>query len=245
MKLTVLGNYGPYPIANSACSGFLIDSGDSKIVMDFGSGVMSRLQQYIGIEEISAIILTHLHSDHMSDIMVLRYAAEIMMMKGQLKAPIKIYAPDDPREEFERLKYKEVLDIIPIKPDERISIGNVEVSFRQMEHNYTSYAICLKKDGKKFIYSGDTGPNDALVEFAKGADFFMCEAGLIERNEKTLKVLHLTAGEAGEIASKAGAKRLLLTHFHPDAEPERSMKEAAEVYDGIVEPSGENKSYFI
>lgn len=245
MKLTVLGNYGPYPKANGACSGFLIDSGDKKIILDFGNGVLSRLQQYIDIEDISAIILTHLHSDHMGDIMILRYAADIKMMKGQLKEPVRVYAPGEPKEEFERLKYKEALDVIAISPKEKLLIGDVKVSFRQMVHGCPSYSVCLENNGKKFVYSGDTCQNDELVEFAKGADLFICEAGLLERDEKCIRAMHLTAREAGEAASKAGVKRLLLTHFLPDVKLDHYINEAAEVYNGIMEVAGENKSYFI
>lgn len=245
LKLTVLGNNGPYPKAGGACSGFLLDSGETKVVLDFGNGVLSRLQHYIDIEEISAIILTHLHSDHMGDIMILRYAADIKLMKGQMKKPIKIYAPAEPIEEFNRLKYKEALEVIKINPAETLVIGDLKISFREMIHSYKDYSICIEKDSKKFVYSGDTCANDGLVEFAKNADLFVCEAGLLERNEKSLKVMHLTAREAAQIAKKAGAKRLLLTHFLPGFKLEQYINEATSVYNGIMEIAGENKSYYV
>ena len=245
MKLTVLGNNGPYPKAGGACSGFLLDSGESKVVLDFGNGVLSRLQQYIDIEEISAIILSHLHSDHMSDIMILRYVADIKLMKGQMEKPIKIYAPAEPVEEFKRLKYKEALEVIEINPAEKLLIGDLEISFCEMIHSYKDYAVCIEKNSKKFVYSGDTYVNDRLVEFAKNADLFVCEAGLPERNEKFLRVMHLTAREAAQIAKDAGAKRLLLTHFLPEVKLEHFINEATSVYNGIMEIAGENKSYYV
>lgn len=245
MKLTVLGNNGPYPKAGGACSGFLLDSGSTKVVLDFGNGVLSRLQQYIDIEEISAIILSHLHSDHMGDIMILRYAADIMLMRGRMEKPIKVYAPAEPIEEFKRLKYKEALEIIEINPTEELAIGDLKISFKEMIHSYKNYAICIEKDSKKFVYSGDTCVNNGLIELAKNADLFICEAGLQERDEKLLRVMHLTAREAAQIAEDAGVKRLLLTHFLPDIKLEHYLNEAMSVYSGIMEISGENKSYFI
>ena len=77
MKLTVLGNNGPFPAAGGACSGYLVIEGDKKILIDCGNGVLANLQKFIKLEEIDAVILTHLHSDHMSDMMVLRYAVHI------------------------------------------------------------------------------------------------------------------------------------------------------------------------
>lgn len=245
MKLTVLGNNGPYPKAGGACSGFLLDCEETKVVLDFGNGVLSRLQQYIDIEEISAIILSHLHSDHMGDMMILRYAADIKLMKGQMEKPIKVYAPAEPIEEFERLKYKEALEVIEINPAEKLVIGDLQISFREMIHGYKNYAVCIENNSKKFVYSGDTCINDELAKFASNADLFVCEAGLLERDEKLLRVMHLTAREAAQIARDAGVKRLLLTHFLPDVKLEHYMNEAMSVYNGIMEIAGENKSYFI
>lgn len=245
MKLTVLGNYGPYPKSGGACSGFLVDSGTVKVVLDFGNGVLSRLQQYIEIEEISAIILSHLHADHMSDIMILRYAADIKRMRGQMNKPIKVYAPAEPKAEFERLHYKEALDISPIAADDKLVLGNLKIGFKEMVHGYQCFAISIEKDNKRVVYSGDTSPNEDLVAFAKNADLFVCEAGLLERDEKAIRAMHLTAKEAGDIAAKAGAKRLLLTHFLPDVKREHYMNEVSQVYNGIMEIAGENKSYFI
>lgn len=245
MKLTVLGNNGPYPKAGGACSGFLLDNGSTKVVLDFGNGVLSRLQQYIAIEEISAIILSHLHSDHMGDIMILRYAADILRMKGVMDKPLKVYAPAEPIEEFNRLKYKDALEVIEINPAEKLTLGDLKISFRKMIHSSKNYAVCVEVNSKKFVYSGDTLPNAGLVEFASNADLFVCEAGLLERDEKLLRITHLTAREAAQIAEDAGVKRLLLTHFLPDVKLEYYVNEAMSVYNGIMEIAGENKSYFI
>jgi ribonuclease BN (tRNA processing enzyme) len=245
VKLTVLGNCGPYPKAGGACSGFLVDSGTTKVVMDFGNGILSRLQQYAAIEEISAIVLSHLHSDHMGDIMVLKYAADIKLMQGKMDKPIRIYAPGEPREEFNRLMYKQALEAVEINPAEQLLVGDLRINFREMVHGYKNYAISIEKGLRKLVYSGDTSMNKELVGFARNADLFICEAGLLERDNKNIRAMHLTAKEAAQIAEDAGAKRLLLTHFLPDVKPELYVNEAMQVYNGIMEIAGENKTYFI
>ena len=88
MKLTILGKYGPYPAAGGACSGYLIEQGGNHVLIDCGSGVLSRLQQVCKIHDLSAIVLSHLHSDHMADMLVLRYALEIGKARG-----ILVWAP--------------------------------------------------------------------------------------------------------------------------------------------------------
>ena len=77
MKLTILGNNGPFPAAAGACSGYLLRHNGKNILIDCGNGVLANLQRFIHFEELDAIVLTHLHSDHVSDMNVLRYALQI------------------------------------------------------------------------------------------------------------------------------------------------------------------------
>lgn len=245
MKLIVLGNYGPYPKAGGACSGFLLDAGNHKILIDCGSGIVSRLQQFIDIEELSAVFLSHLHSDHASDMLTLGYAVDIKLKKGYLDKPLKVYAPEEPIEEYMRIAERKAFEMNKIGENVVVRIEDIKISFKKMAHGYENYAMCIEKDNKKFVYSGDTMPNDGLIEFAKNADLFLCEAGLLERDEKCIRAMHLTAKEAGEIAEKAKVRRLLLTHFLPYIKIEQYMNEASTVYNGMMEIAGENKSYFI
>jgi ribonuclease BN (tRNA processing enzyme) len=82
MKLTILGNNGPFPGAGGACSGYLLSNEKCNILLDCGNGVLSNLQKLIPLKMLDAIILTHLHSDHISDMMVLRYAIQIKNKRG-------------------------------------------------------------------------------------------------------------------------------------------------------------------
>lgn len=245
MKLIVLGNYGPYPKAGGACSGFLLDSEGRKVLIDCGSGVVSRMLQFIDVEELSTVLLSHLHSDHSSDMLTLGYAVSIKMKKGEISSPIKVYAPEEPIDEYLRIAEREAFDMNSISDDLVITLDDLKITFRQMKHGFANYALCFQRGNKKFVYSGDTMPNDELVEFAKGADLFLCEAGLLERDEKSMRAMHLTAKEAGEIAEKAQVKRLLLTHFLPDVKIDHYINEASLVYNGIMEIAGENRAYFI
>lgn len=245
MKLIVLGNYGPYPKAGGACSGFLLDSGEHKILIDCGSGVVGRLLQFAEVEELSAVLLSHLHSDHSSDMLTLGYAANAKDRKGLLASPIKVYAPQEPTSEYSRIAERGVFEMQPIKNDLELNFGELRVTFRQMKHGFENYAMCFEKGNRKFVYSGDTMPNEELVEFASHADLFLCEAGLLEREDKCVRAMHMTAKEAGEIAERAHAKRLLLTHFLPDTKIDNYVNEASSVYNGIMEIAGENRAYFI
>lgn len=243
MKITVLGCWGPYPRAGGACSGYLFEHEDTKILIDCGNGTLSRLQQMIkNFEEIDMIIISHLHSDHISDAMVLRYALGIQQAKGLIAKSIPLYAPGVPREDFEKLQFQNAFTLKEIDENSVIHFRGLEISFRQMDHPVPSYAVKIEKDHKKFVYSGDTKYCHSIFEFAEGADLLLCECGVLER-DKTPDTAHLSAREAGEIGRKSHVKKLLLTHFWPGYSLEDIYNEAKAVYDGELILSEEMKTY--
>ena len=87
MKLTVLGCYGPYPAAGGACSGYLLEHEGFAVLIDCGNGVLSRLQEFIEPSKLKAIIISHLHSDHCSDLFILRYALQFSRKRSSQSSP--------------------------------------------------------------------------------------------------------------------------------------------------------------
>lgn len=226
MKLTILGNNGPFPSAGGACSGYLVAAAGRKILIDCGNGVLSNLLKFTGFEDLDAIILTHLHSDHMSDMMVLRYAVQIKMNRGQLKKPIDVYAPGEPALEYARLNLSNIFNLKPVTMDTALNMGNLNITFCEMTHPVKCYAVAVKSEGKHFVFSGDTSWNENIIQFAKGSDLLMLDAGLLAKDKTSSNVPHLTAKECGIIAGKSGVKRLLLTHFWPEYNLKEVVDEA-------------------
>lgn len=129
MKLTVLGAYGPYPAAGGACSGYLLEHEGYFVLIDCGNGVLSRLQQFIELSELKAIIVSHLHSDHFSDIFILRYALLFGLAKGEIDRPLPIFAPADPVEEYMRLPYKNVYAVEALAEGHDLQLGPFTFTF--------------------------------------------------------------------------------------------------------------------
>ena len=71
MYLTILGNNGPFPAPGGACSSYLLesDSGETKLLIDAGTGSLARLMDIARPETLDAVVLSHLHFDHMSDLL--------------------------------------------------------------------------------------------------------------------------------------------------------------------------------
>ncbi|MGB9809193.1 MAG: MBL fold metallo-hydrolase [Caldanaerobacter sp.] len=211
MKITVLGFYGPFPGPYGATSGYIVEEGDTHILLDCGSGVISRYQRYYDLNDLKYIILSHLHSDHMSDMLVLRYALDILKSRGTINDPVNVYCPATPENVLEELKFKDVFKIHTISEETALNIGGIEISFKKMNHPVETYAVKMKKDDKIFVYSADTVYTEDLVDFAKGADLLLCDANFLSGMQGP----HMTAAEAAEVAKKSGSKRLILTHLSP------------------------------
>lgn len=237
MKLTVLGNNGPYPKAGGACSGYLIESDHTKILLDCGNGVLSNLQKVCDLGELDAIILSHLHPDHISDVFVLRYA----LFLNSLSLPI--YAPEEPFEEFNRLFYKS-FSIKVIREEESPKIGDLKLKFKKLDHIIPSYATSICLGDKRFIYSGDTVYTEDLVHFSKGADVLLCEAGVLEK-DLVKNPPHLSGKQAVEIANRASVKKLILTHFLPKYSIDMYKKETKGLFNSEIQYAQEMKTYHI
>lgn len=216
VKVTVLGKYGPFPAASGACSGYLVQEGNTRVLVDCGNGVLSRLQQICPIDKLSAIIISHLHSDHMSDMLVLRYALDILNARGLRELqPLPVYVPETPKEEYERLFFKNVFEIHTICDGMQLQIEGLSFYFQEMTHPVQSFGIKVTGGNKVLVYTGDTNYNERLESFVCGADLLIADAGLLERDKTGPNVPHLTAREVGLIAAKAGVKQLMLTHIWP------------------------------
>lgn len=231
MKLTVLGSNGPYPGPGGACSGYLLEEKGIKLLIDCGNGVLSNLQKFVAIGEIDAVILSHLHSDHMSDMMVLQYAIDVGRSRGMAVKTLDVWAPPEPAQDFARLGSGNAFNLKPITPDTVIVMGDMEITFKQMKHPVLCYGLSITNGKKKFVYSGDTARMPGLEGFFNSADVLLLDAGLLSR-DKTDNAPHMTAAECGMAAANANAGRLLLTHLWPGYDIGEIEAEARKYYAG-------------
>jgi ribonuclease BN (tRNA processing enzyme) len=215
MRLTVLGCAGSFPGPESACSAYLVEEDGFRLLIDFGSGSLSALQRYAGLRAVDAILLTHLHCDHMLDactyVVVRRYDPS-----GPLPA-LPVYAPAGAPDRIaaaysqEEGPVDDVYTFYGLQPG-TFPIGPFSVTVDRVNHPVETYGVRLESKGRVLTYSSDTAPCEALVRLAMGADLFLCEASYIDGVDNPPD-LHLTGREAAEVATKAGVGQLLLTHL--------------------------------
>lgn len=238
MRLTVLGSHGTWPGVNGQCSGYLLSHEGFHLWIDAGTGTFARLQDHIGVADVGAMLITHGHADHFLDVIPAFYARHY---GGMGEPGLPFYSPDGFMDyaamlvsEAGRDVMREAYAIEHLHHGARFEIGPFRVEAYEMTHiGVYSLGYRIEAGGHVLAYTGDTGPCQNAVDLARDADLFLAEATY--QDHSTLSFFHLSAGEAAEHASKAGARRLVLTHITPDLDPGVSLEQAATRFDGAID----------
>jgi ribonuclease BN (tRNA processing enzyme) len=244
MDLTIVGCSGSFPGPDSASSCYLVEADGFRMLLDLGNGALGPLQRYAALDQIDAVCLSHLHADHCLD-MCSFYVFRAYHPGGPLP-PIPVHGPADTAARLDRASRAEQaepmaarFDFLPLAPGSR-EIGPFTVVTALMNHPVETYGFRISEGGRTITYSADTGPSDALVTLAAGADVLLCEASFPEIDGLPGNV-HLTARQAGEHAARAGAGELVLTHLVPWNSKDEVIADAAVAYRGpasLARPGG-------
>jgi ribonuclease BN (tRNA processing enzyme) len=215
-----------------------VEAGAARLLLDCGSGAVHRLAN-LGLPwpDITHVALTHFHTDHIADVPLL-----IMGWRwGQLPprtTPVTFYGPPGTGALFERLAAVHgawmlapgfPLTVREIGPDEVIRLPGADLTMHPVPHTAESVAYSISEGSTRLVYTGDTGESEALGDWAADCDLLLAECSLPD----SLAIReHLTPRQAGALAVRARAKRLVLTHFYPPVETVDIRGEVAEHYTG-------------
>ena len=208
MKLSILGNNVPFPAPGGACSGYLLSSasGRTHILLDCGSGVLSNYANVLPWESLNAVVLSHLHFDHMSDMLPMQYALQF----HSRPEPLTVLAPAEP------VGVRALLNVpaYDLRPMQDCTIGEFSLSFCPVRHPVPTFALRVHCDGRSFVYTGDTNEAPVLDSFASGADLLLADAGLSAADWHA-EAPHLSAERCARLAERTDVGQLLLTHLNP------------------------------
>jgi ribonuclease BN (tRNA processing enzyme) len=262
VQITVLGKSPSWQDAGGACSGYLVQEDGYALLVDCGNGVFSKLRDHLDYVDVDAVLVSHLHADHFLDLIPFSYA--LTYAPRQQPVPVagwpgtsdparpELYAPVGATDMFRHIAgcwgneqlVEGAFSVTEYRPWDEFDAGPWHVRFCEVPHFTETFAIELSANGSRFTYSADCSPNDNLVRFAHGTDLLLIEATL-PRPERTGRRGHLTPAEAGEHARRAGAKRMVITHFSDELDPGWARAQAAEAYDGPVELAYEGAVYTV
>ena len=241
MRLTTIGTGTAAPHPTRVAAAHLVEADGVRLLLDCGSGAVHR-KANLGVawSDITHVALTHFHADHIADLPLL-----VMGWRwGQLPArtePVTIYGPSGTGALFERLAAVYgawllapgfPLTVRDLGPDEIVHLpGGVDLQPFAVPHTAESVAYSVGEGPRRLVYTGDTGVCEPLGEWARDCDVLLAECSLPDA--MAIRE-HLTPRQAGALAARAAAKRLVLTHFYPPVEAVDIAAEVAEHYTGPV-----------
>ncbi|MDO8485166.1 MAG: MBL fold metallo-hydrolase [Candidatus Limnocylindrales bacterium] len=227
LRLTVLGNSTAVPHPASAAAGYLVEWGETALLLDAGQGVIRSLQDLLDPHELTAVVVGHMHADHSLDLVGLRY----LYPWGEPAAdPLPVHLPPGGRVRLDALAtgiservgfFDDAYAIDEYDPSEPLVIGPLTIRFNSGRHYVPAWGLSVEApDGARLVYTGDTGPSDSVVDFASEADLLLIEAALRLPAHDDAERGHLTAEEAIDMATRARARSALLVHYSPTRQTE-------------------------
>jgi ribonuclease BN (tRNA processing enzyme) len=228
LTLTVLGCSGSYPGPDGACSGYLLQAGETTVWMDAGSGTLANLQRHVSLDAIDAVVLSHQHPDHWTDLEGFFVArAYVLRLSG-----LPVYAPPGIRDLMRTGDTGGILDWRDIGAGGQVTIGSMTLTFSRTDHPVETLAVRVDANGRSLGYSADSGSGWSVSELGPGLDLVLCEATFLQDQEDSLQ--HLSARQAGAMARQAGVPRLMITHLWPTVDPEQAVAEASAAFGSPV-----------
>jgi ribonuclease BN (tRNA processing enzyme) len=223
VRLTVVGSGTSSPQIETPASGLLVETASTAILVDCGQGIIRELMRIRDPRDLDAIIVGHMHADHYIDIVHLRYLLPWEGVKGR---HLPLLLPPGGRARLDALAtaiserpsfFDDAFEVVEYDATHRSRIGDLAIGFTGGRHYVPAWGCDLTDDeGHRIVVTGDTGPDDAVVEAARAADLLVVEATLTSAEFDDPRRGHLTPEEAIDIAERAGAKRTILVHYRAD-----------------------------
>ncbi|MDR0854972.1 MAG: MBL fold metallo-hydrolase [Christensenellaceae bacterium] len=214
MNLTVIGKYGPYATpTGGACSCYLVEGTDYKFIMDLGAGTLGKLRAKVNIEDVDFIYITHLHYDHTSDLLTLRYLLE------DKKKRLKIYAPLNETPWSKILFTHPLFDVTDTSTLNSIEVktkGGATLKAELIPTIHPVFNLGIKiSDGEKTLaYTGDTDYCDAVIKLLSGADLAVCDCS----KPTGFKSAHCTESGALKLYAQTHTP-IIASHQNEDYDP--------------------------
>ncbi len=237
MKLTVVGSSPAWPNPGGAQSGYLVEGPEGRLLIDCGPGVLPRLREREGWPDVAAILISHFHLDHWGDLVPWVWGR--MFGLGREQATPQLWLPPGGQAELHLFgsrfgqadMFERTFEVHEYGERRPFRVAGLEVSARLLPHYYVlTYGFRVADGARAFAYSGDSAPSEELVELARDADLFICEATLARPELDGEPRGHLTAEEAVAAFRASGARRLVLTHRPSELPLDGTLEQA---YDGL------------
>ena len=241
MELIILGSGTSIPHPKRASPSVAIFIDNQLLLMDIGPGTLRQLAiAGFKFEDIDYICISHFHPDHTADLIHFFFATRYPPILSTRK-PFTIIGPKGFNQFLTLLKrpYGNWLDLpdglmkiqeLNTRENDKKKFDRFKIISTPLNHTPDSIGLRIEDNsGRIIVYSGDTGYCNEIVDLARGADLLILESSFPDGQGTEG---HLTPSQAGDIATRSGAKRLLLTHFYPECLKTDIEKQCRKTYQG-------------
>jgi ribonuclease BN (tRNA processing enzyme) len=220
MRLTILGTGSARPVGDSAQSGVLVQSGETSVLFDIGSGIASQVEARVGATNLAGLFVGHFHADHWIDIGPLRYR---FPWAEDAPRKLPVFLPPGGRAKLDHLAaaiserpafFEPAFDITEYESGQRFEVGAVTVTPHAVGHYVPAWAMDIRgPDGERVVYAGDMGPSEMVVDLARGSDLLIVEATLENGATDDARRGHLDTPEAIDHVARSGAVQGVIVHY--------------------------------
>lgn len=252
MRFTVLGKSPAWEDAGGACSGYLLEVDGESFMFDCGNGAFAKLRGRIDFEAVTGIVISHIHADHVLDLVPFAYALTLGPQGVSSPGPL-LRLPPGGLDALRRLVaiwgseglIDAAFEPVEYERGEGFGLGAVRAQLHEVPHYALTHAVeLIAPSGRRLVYGADCRSCIELERAAAAADVLLAEATLAEAESVPLERRgHMSAAEAGALAGRAGVGRLVLTHISDLIDPVRALEQAALGFEGPIEIAAEGSSW--
>lgn len=236
LEFLPIGAGAAYGRPGETQSAHLVRGAGAAVLLDLGAGSLNVLTGVMPPEHLDLIVVSHLHADHVADLLSLR----VYMAWGPGRGGhIPVLGPPGLRDLLVGFAGEDgwepglTFEEIP-GGGLRRSVGGLELTLREVPHLDPTYAVRVDGPSSSLCYGADCSPSEALVELADGCGLLVAECSFGDA-EVPDGVPHMNASMAGGLARSAGVGRLALTHVMPEFDADEAVDAAASAFGGSAE----------
>jgi ribonuclease BN (tRNA processing enzyme) len=250
VRLTVLGSGTVAPTADRAASGYWLEAGEVRLLLECGAGTLQRAAAFdIPWATATHVAISHFHVDHWGELPHYLFALRWGTLPPRA-APLTLLGPIGLRARLTMAAgaYEDWLadppyglNLVELDPGTTIDLADgITLESFDTPHTAHSMAYAFATADTRLVYTGDTGYSDALADWAGPCDLLLAECSL---PDECAVEMHLTPERAGRLAARAGAKHLVLTHFYPMFGDRDPTALAGDVFGGTVTAASDGNRF--
>ncbi len=251
MRFTVLGKSPAWQDAGGACSSYLVEEGEYRLLVDCGNGSFAKLRERLDYGLVDDVLISHVHADHVLDLVPFAYARTLGSPAEAARRRPRLFVPPGGATQLRKLVgvwgsdglIDDAFELVEYEREAQLELGPLQVSLYEVPHFTLTHAIALDSPaGGRLVYGADCRAGPELERAAAGAEVLLAEATLAEPEPEAVPIGergHMHASEAAAVAARAGVGRLVLTHISDQLDLAAALAAARDRFDAPVEVAAE------